>query len=165
MCTGIGPGVRWEGKVEIVTKRETVTVNKSQQEDSVGGGPFSAKALIADDEPGNLKLTEIQLCRLGLDVVSVNDGQQAIDLALSQSFDMIFMDMQMPVVDGFTATSRIREKGVETPIIALTAYAFSEDRERCIKAGCDDYISKPVDPDILHQIVKKYCPQSAANTR
>jgi CheY-like chemotaxis protein len=147
-----------------VTKRETATVDNNRQQNSVGAGPFSAKVLIADDEPGNLKLTEIQLCRLGLDVVSVNNGQQAIDLALSQSFDVIFMDMQMPIVDGFTATSLIREKGGDTPIIALTAYAFSEDRQRCLDAGCDDYISKPVDPHILHEIVKKYCPQPARSS-
>ncbi len=165
MCTGSEPGARWEGKVEIVEKRETETVDNNRQESSVGAGPLSAKALVADDEPGNLKLTEIQLCRLGLDVVSVDNGQQAIDLALSQPFDMIFMDMQMPVIDGFTATSLIREKGVDTPIIALTAYAFSEDKQRCLDAGCDDYISKPVDSGTLHEIVKKYCPQPAADTR
>lgn len=148
-----------------MTKRETTTVDNSRQENSACGGPFSAKALIVDDEPGNLKLTEIQLCRLGLDVVSVNGGQQAIDLALSQPFDMIFMDIQMPIVDGFAATSRIREHGLDVPIIALTACAFKEDRERCIEAGCDDYISKPVDPGIMHEIVKRYCPQPAADTR
>ena len=143
---------------------ETPIVDNNKQQSHVPGESFSATALIVDDEPGNLNLTEIQLSRMGLDIVSVNNGQQAIDMALSQPFDMIFMDIQMPIIDGFVATSRIREYGVNTPIIALTAYAFDEDRQKCLDAGCDDYISKPVDPDIMHEIVKKYCPQPARSS-
>lgn len=125
---------------------------------------YRARVLIADDEPGNQKLTEIQLHRLGLHVTAVDDGQQVIDAAMSQKFDMIFMDMQMPVIDGFMATMHLRQKGVDLPIIALTAYAFDEDRKRCIDAGCDDYISKPVDSDILKSMVEKYC-RKTVNTK
>lgn len=115
-------------------------------------------ALVVDDEPGNLRLTELQLKKLGLDVDTVNDAQQAIDMTLSKQFDMIFMDMRMPVVDGFTAAAQMRENGLNTPIIAITAYAFPEDRQRCINAGCDDYIPKPVDHDLMESIVQKYYP-------
>lgn len=118
---------------------------------------YQARVLIADDEPGNQKLTEIHLCRLGLHVTAVDNGQQVIDTAMSQKFDMIFMDMQMPVIDGFKATTHLRQKGMNVPIIALTAYAFDGDRQRCIAAGCDDYISKPVDSDIMKSMVEKHC--------
>lgn len=118
---------------------------------------FDARVLIADDESGNQKLTRLQLRRLGLHVTAVDDGQQVIDIAMSETFDMIFMDMQMPVLDGFKATTHLRRMGLNIPIIALTAYAFDEDRERCIDAGCDDYIPKPVDPELMRRIVQKHC--------
>jgi CheY-like chemotaxis protein len=97
-------------------------------------------------------------------VVSCINGRQAIDLATSRRFDMIFMDMQMPVVDGFEATALMRQQGLTTPIIALTAYAFSADRKRCLDAGCTDYIAKPVRPEVMEQIVRKHTPLSVPTT-
>lgn len=69
---------------------------------------------------------------------------------------MIFMDVQMPVMDGFKATRLLRQKGITTPVIALTARAFDEDRARCLEAGCDDYISKPIKHDTLVKIISQY---------
>ena len=89
------------------------------------------------------------------------DGKEAIEKALQQSYELIFMDIQMPKMDGYEATRKLRQEGITTPIIALTAYAMAGDADKCIEAGCDDYISKPIDKEELRKILSKYVPESA----
>jgi CheY-like chemotaxis protein len=99
-----------------------------------------------------------RLVRIGLKVVAAQNGQEACELALAaveegQPFHWILMDMQMPVVDGFEATRRLRSQGYDRPIIAMTAYAMEQDRHECLQFGCDDHISKPIDWNELTAIL------------
>jgi CheY-like chemotaxis protein/HPt (histidine-containing phosphotransfer) domain-containing protein len=88
-------------------------------------------------------------------VTSALDGQIAVNLATTQTFDLILMDMQMPVMDGYAATVELRRRGLIIPIIALTAYAMSEDRAKCMSSGCSAYLSKPTDEEILLKAINQ----------
>ncbi|MEF9931554.1 MAG: response regulator, partial [Bacteroidales bacterium] len=86
-----------------------------------------------------------------------NDGAECIELFVAQRPDIIFMDIQMPVMDGYDATLSIREMDKEIPIVAVTANAFDSDKEQALAAGCNDYITKPVSKGILNDMLKKWC--------
>jgi signal transduction histidine kinase/HPt (histidine-containing phosphotransfer) domain-containing protein/ActR/RegA family two-component response regulator len=108
-----------------------------------------ARILLVEDGESNRKLIRILLTRAGAEVTCAENGQIGCDLALAQPFDVILMDMQMPVLDGYQATIRLRQAGLSVPIVALTAHAMSGDDARCREAGCSGYLSKPVQPDLL----------------
>ncbi|MFQ5719047.1 MAG: response regulator, partial [Acidobacteriota bacterium] len=118
----------------------------------------SLKVLLAEDHPVNQALAIHLLQKRGHTVVAVADGQQALDALTRDSFDLILMDVQMPNVDGLTATAAIREEeqhtGAHVPIVALTAHAMKGDRERCLAAGMDDYVAKPLDAASLFTTIE-----------
>ena len=126
---------------------------------------FSGNVLVAEDVEGGQKLMKLMLSKLGVDVVIAEDGRQAIEAALSQSFDLIFMDMQMPHMNGYEATRILKQQGYETPIVALTANAMKGDDQKCVEAGCDDYLTKPMDRRELLRILAKYLPAAQEATR
>ncbi len=110
---------------------------------------LSGRILIAEDVADTQRLLSIVLTSAGAQISIAGDGREAVELALSQQFDLILMDMQMPQMDGYTATRELRRKGVKIPIIALTGNAMSGDRERTLAAGCDEYLTKPIDVPLL----------------
>ncbi len=111
------------------------------------------RVLLADDNRTNQRLVELFLGTERHEVTTVSSGRDAVARAAEQPFDLILMDVQMPEMDGFEATAAIREReqgtGVRTPIVAMTAHAMAGDRERCLAAGMDAYLSKPLRPDDL----------------
>ena len=100
-----------------------------------------------------------------LQVITATNGQEAIDKMREQSFDLVLMDLQMPVMDGFEATRNIRQLGnanATTPIIAVTANAMAKDRDNCLEAGMNDYLSKPVKAQQIKSILSKWLNQATA---
>lgn len=114
--------------------------------------------LIVEDDPKNLKLIRDLLQIRGYTTLEATDGKQGVDMARAKMPDLILMDIQMPVMDGFEAISILKADPVtkSIPIIALTAFAMQGDREKCIEAGCNDYITKPLDTRAFVTKVKEY---------
>jgi CheY-like chemotaxis protein len=119
--------------------------------------------LVAEDNQVNQLVAAGILRGLGYAVDVVSDGEAAVAAVLGGGYDAVLMDCQMPGVDGFEATARIRlaERGRRTPIIALTASAMSTDRDRCLAAGMDDYVSKPVSMDAVETVLERWIPGPA----
>jgi PAS domain S-box-containing protein len=115
----------------------------------------NCRVLVVDDGDTNRKLIRLVLGRAGAVVEQAENGQQGVERALAESFDLILMDMQMPIMDGYSATRKLRSRGIEVPIIAMTANAMKGDDAKCLAAGCSAYISKPVDHDLLLSTVAR----------
>ncbi len=112
-----------------------------------------ARVLLVEDGDTNRKLIGLVLRRVGVQVTTAENGQVGAELAMHNPFDLILMDMQMPVMDGYTATALLRQQGIAVPIIALTAHAMKGDEDKCLAAGCSGYVTKPVDADVLVRTV------------
>jgi CheY-like chemotaxis protein len=135
---------------------------------------LDCRVLLAEDGPDNQRLISLVLKKAGADVVVVDNGEAAVEVALAawrepageneepdRPFDVILMDMQMPLLDGCQAATRLRGAAYPLPIVALTANAMREDRERCLAAGCDDFVAKPVDRAVLLATVARWAEVAA----
>jgi signal transduction histidine kinase/CheY-like chemotaxis protein len=114
------------------------------------------KVLVAEDHPVNRLVAASELEEFGLEVQLADNGEEAFSLACKHDYAIIFMDCQMPVMDGYTATRMIRKKGNKVPIVAMTANALEGERERCLQAGMDDYISKPFETSDLERVITRW---------
>ncbi|MCK4874710.1 MAG: response regulator, partial [Sulfurimonas sp.] len=122
---------------------------------------LSGKVLLVEDNKSNKLLMDILLNKLGLEFVNADDGLEAIDAFKKETFSLILMDENMPNMNGIEATKHIREIETEeklsrTPIIAVSASAFKEDKERFLSVGMDDYVAKPIDHKELERVLRKY---------
>ena len=137
----------------LVTQKVEIERQTPSQESRVKG-----RILLAEDDPSGQKLMKHILERLGYEATLAKTGQEVLDWLSKDSFDIILMDMEMPVMDGFTATRKIRaqEKYKDLTIIALTAHAMKEHRMKTLEAGCTDYLSKPVNREKLDEMLQKY---------
>ncbi len=142
---------------------------------------ISARILLAEDNPSSQQLIMLILKKLGFYAHAVSNGREAVETLEREPFDLVLMDMQMPEMDGLEATRIIRKRERESssqksedrnpksslhiPIIALTAYPVPDDKERCLEAGVDDYLTKPVSPTMLVDILKKWLPEGMGAVR
>lgn len=117
---------------------------------------LTGRVLLAEDNIDNQDLFMIFLERAGADVTIADNGQLAVEAVEKNDFDLILMDMRMPVMGGLEAIKLIREKGVKTPIVAVTANAMQEDKDACFNAGGDDFLTKPIDSKLLNEVLEKY---------
>jgi len=116
------------------------------------------RILVVEDNETNMYLIGFILRNGGYEVIEARSGEEGVELAIKEKPDLILMDIQLPGIDGLEATKRIRksEAGEEIPIIALTSYAMTGDREKALRAGCTGYIEKPINPETFIGEIKKY---------
>jgi len=116
------------------------------------------RILVVEDNENNLYLFRTILQKSGYEVIEARDGAEGVELAVKEKPDLILMDIQLPVLDGYKATKKIKttEETKNIPVIALTSYAMVGDREKAMDAGCDGYIEKPIDPETFIAEIEKY---------
>ena len=141
-------------KLNLKLKNAAASNNPTQSKNKI-------TVLVAEDGEDNQRLIVHHLSRAGMKVIVANNGLEAVDLAVaaqkqSRAPDVILMDMQMPIMDGYEATLKLRELGWRGAIVAITAHAMTGDRERCTQAGCDDYLTKPINSKALIQTIQKF---------
>lgn len=153
--SSVGKGTRFTIEIPYRLPQECQVQSEPQTDKQ---NKVTARILVAEDNEINQKLLYLQLKNLNYDVTVVANGQQAVEEYFESDFDLIIMDCQMPIMDGYCATLIIRQQeelyGRHIPIIALTAGALKEDREKCMECGMDDYITKPVKIDTLDKTIQ-----------
>jgi CheY-like chemotaxis protein len=124
---------------------------------SILSNQYPLRVLIAEDNLINQKIAQKMLAKLGYEAQIANHGKEVMEMVSTEHFDLILMDVQMPEMDGLEATRMIRTcLEIQPVIIALTANAMQGDRDECIQAGMDDYMSKPIDPKLLASNLEKW---------
>lgn len=145
----------WKSSTAAAVRPDTKTVTETPRL------KLSASVLLAEDNPVNVEVAREFLSGLGCRVFVVGNGLEAVAAISSATYDIVLMDCQMPIMDGLTATRRIRaieaeSRAVRTPVIAVTANAYADDRARCLETGMDDYLSKPYSEKALHDMLVKW---------
>ena len=149
------PGARWVDASQSAPERRRDEPQPRSQQTLEG-----LRILLVEDGRDNQKLIGFLLRRSGAEVEVVENGQLAVERLVGdeerEPVDVVLMDMQMPVLDGYSATRQLRALGYRRPILALTAHALAEDEQRCLEAGCDAFLTKPVDRGVLLEACARF---------
>ena len=148
----LGKGSTFTASVEVEKSSKKYLENTKVEL----GEWYNGRVLIVEDNAVNLKIATLVFKKLGLEVCAMFDGQEAVEQVKNNQYDIIFMDMMMPVKDGVTATKELRSKGINTPIIAMTANAFDLHVEKCYDAGMDGFLAKPLERQAILVELNKY---------
>ncbi|MEZ5739635.1 MAG: ATP-binding protein [Burkholderiaceae bacterium] len=142
------------GPLELIAATDALASTEQQAGPAQTSWRFTdCRILVADDSPENRQLVNVLLSEVGITVTEAEDGRQACDKARQGDFDLVLMDMQMPVLDGYSATRELREAGLSIPIIAFTAHALTGFDKEIREAGCDGYLTKPIDIDAMFELL------------
>ena len=141
---------------KVVFDKEHLPAVTQVKEYTMPAGHLSGSVLLAEDNLDNQELLLIYLHRMGLNVTVVENGKLAVEAATKNNFDLVLMDMRMPVMGGLEAIRILRQQGFDRPIVALTANAMREDKAACFKAGCNGFLTKPIDVAHLNESISKY---------
>ncbi len=159
----LGKGSIFEARIPVTFKEKENLVNLLQQKDTVTAkhAPLlvdltGLEILLVEDSPDNQFLIQRMLDKTGARVSLASDGAQGVQVALEKRFDVILMDIQMPVMDGHDAVRILREKGYTAPIVALTAHAMKEERERAVQSGFSHFLSKPINRKTLYDLLATF---------
>jgi CheY-like chemotaxis protein len=134
-----------EAKVEALARSNLISQNA-----------VSLRVLLVDDSADNQTLVSRILKKASIQVTTASNGREAIERISQSSFDIVLMDLQMPELDGYEATRILRSQGYKQPIIALTAHAMREERDRCLSSGFDEHLTKPVDRALLFKTLERF---------
>ena len=163
----VKPSKLFDCLTSVLCKKQGQQGHKTQSADEKNSANIrigkGSSILLAEDNVVNRKFAKRLLEKMGFKVDAVKSGVEAVDVLENIEYDLILMDVQMPDMDGFEATQVIRNPDSnvmnhKTPIIALTAHAMSGDREKCLNAGMDDYISKPINMEKLVEVINRQLP-------
>ena len=148
--------------VRMVTAHETQLVTENISASEIGMQLRGIKILVVEDSPDNQELMQVLLQEAGANVEIASDGIEGVDKALNNEYDAILMDIQMPRMDGHEASKILRGRGYQPPVVALTAHAMKEERDRCLKSGFSDFLTKPIQQDLIVSTLAKAIEARAA---
>ncbi|MEA3274682.1 MAG: response regulator [Pseudomonadota bacterium] len=156
--------------VEVTGQQASPLLGGSVAPEHKDQSKLEGSVLLVEDNPVNQRVASKMLERLGLAVDHAADGSEALEKLESKHFDLVLMDCQMPVMDGYEATWRIRQREensphTHVPVLAMTAHAMSGDREKCIASGMDDYLSKPIKMSTLEEVLQRWLPMRSDDGR
>ncbi|MCG8617746.1 MAG: response regulator, partial [Desulfobacterales bacterium] len=154
-----GRGSKFSFALEFPLARPEEVALPPEVPDSLDANPYTGcRVLVAEDNRTNQQVARELLETRGIKVDIAGDGREAVEKVMQITYDLVFMDIQMPEMDGYQATLEIRShtKLTALPVIAMTAHAMTEDREKCLKAGMNDHVSKPIDPDRLYEVLDRW---------
>lgn len=156
----VTPSTLYDVVVNLHKGRQSGLVTAQSDFEALAQPIRGSRILLVEDNIINQQVASELLSQVGMEVMVANNGEEAMSLLEIQDFDIILMDLQMPEMDGFEATRRIRGKNVDIPILAMTAAAMKQDRERCLEVGMSDHIAKPIEPVAMIKALRRWLPQT-----
>jgi ABC-type amino acid transport substrate-binding protein/CheY-like chemotaxis protein/HPt (histidine-containing phosphotransfer) domain-containing protein len=152
----VTPSILFDTVIRTLSDSDATSLPMSAKPETVK--QLSGKVLLVEDNVINQQVAGELLETMGVSVTTVNNGIEAVDILHKEGFDLVLMDLQMPEMDGYEATRRIRmeEQFAKLPLIAMTAHAMAEEREKCLASGMNEHIPKPIDPDQLHKVLSQW---------